>query len=156
MTITIPISVLYCWAFITAAEFVSMYFSYKSFKKKIAENELFLVLKAAYVQSPSWQLLYKQLFNPATYIFVGVLFALLSPLLFISSLFTGVKKLIGYKSPLQKKAEAEALALQKARDEAIKRSEEFMRSEGRGFIEMNDSPIAPRSKNEGHLPPGYL
>ncbi len=118
-------------------ESIYIYVSFKKGLKKFKQNPNYEQFKAFYqalFSSASMMLLKTKFWNWYTISFVITpLFIFVCPFLFPSSLFSVLKKSVGYKSELEKKAEIE----EKSMEEARKKSEEFMKNEG----DMN--PIEP-------------
>jgi len=129
MTITINLTIFYCWLTIAVFEAVYTYISWLKFKKALKQQEFAKMVVEAYKQSPSFKLMVRIIFNPISCVILFSLFVIVSPLSFIWTIFGLSKKVIGYKSKLQKESEAELAAIEKAK----KHSEDFMKNEGRGI-----------------------
>lgn len=144
MTLIINKFFLYYWLFSIVFETIYAVYIWKDWSKKIKSNEFIIMLKKAIEYSASLQLLFKTIFNPVTYIMMYIIFVLISPLLFPASLFGIIKRATGYKSKLERKSEEEI----KRMEQAKKRSEEFMRTEGRGEFPIEHTIIIPPKKEE--------
>lgn len=131
MTITLNSTILYYWLAVSIFEAVYFYISWRKFKKQARNNQFVKILIEVYKSSPSCKLLLRIVFNPATILIIIGLFILFSPLSFIWSLIAIFKKAIGYKSKLQKESDIEIAEIERAK----KKSEEFMKNEGRGIFD---------------------
>ncbi|MFA7307643.1 MAG: hypothetical protein WC026_13325 [Hyphomicrobium sp.] len=126
MTPTIKLILICYWTFTVLYESIFIVIEWKRFKKKMEKNEMIQVLKMTYQQSAQMQLFWKRIWSPLGF-FVGFTFlCITSPVLFVFSVQTLLKKLFGYKSALEKRAEEEA----KMMEEAQQKRDEFMRTEG--------------------------
>lgn len=109
-------------------EGITFIISWKQFKKKLDGTPQLQMLKMMFSATASMENLKKKFLNWYTIGFVGVPFLIIiSPFLFPYTLFGHLRRLIFGKTKLEKRAEEE----QKQYDEARKRSEDFMRNEGR-------------------------
>jgi len=117
---------------IIAVIFEAIYFvvSFKKGLKKFKQKPEYEQYKAFYkslMSSASMMLLKTKIWNWYTVSFVMIpLFIFVSPFLFPSSLFSLIKKMFGYKSKLEKKAEVE----EKLSEEASIKAKEWMKNEG--------------------------
>jgi len=126
MTITISIEFICYWIFTVIFEAIYIFILWEKFKKKTQEHKFVMMLKEAYKNNVSLKLIYKMIFSPLGF-FLGFCFlSIVSPVMFLFSLLTLFKKIIGYKSKLEKEAEKQS----KEDEEAIQRSKEFMKKEG--------------------------
>ncbi len=132
MTITINQTFLYYWLFAIIFETIYNYITFTTewskFKKRLEAEEyaIYKELFNQYKQMSSIQLIWRKVFNPMSY-FVGyIIFCIVTPIILPMSLITLFKKLIGYKSDLQKRAEMEG----KRMEEANEREHEWMKNEG--------------------------
>lgn len=115
------------WIFSVIYESINIYFLRKSFLKKANEIDGIKLVKQYFMESANFQNVKQKIWNPFTIIFgFTPLFIIISPFLLPLSLFSLIKKLTGYKTKLEKRAEAET----KAMEEAQKRNEEWLRTEG--------------------------
>lgn len=135
-------------AFAIVYEAITVYVGWKKLKKQFAGNEMIMMIKQGIMQSAQGKMMKKIIFSPPTFIFAGIAFIIASPLMLPFSVWSHVKKLLGYKSKLQKQAESET----KAMEEAKKQSDEFMKTEGRGISEepiiIDDEPDAPPARDK--------
>jgi len=125
MNIYLSSEVLIIWLSIFIFEVIHLYINWVNFKKKMKKNETVMFMVEAFKKSPNFLRLWKMIYNPFTLFVLLMILAIISPVVFIFSAFSLLKKLVGYKSKLQKQAEAE----EKAMEEAKKKSEEFMKNE---------------------------
>lgn len=130
MTITINQTYFYYWiiaiVFETIYVYVSFKIEWKKVKKKEEQYSTVIAIIKAYKEQATYKLLWKKIFNPITYVAVYILFCITSPIFFPFSLFKLIRKMFGYKTKLEKQSEIEN---QKA-EEARKRHEEWMKTEG--------------------------
>lgn len=130
MTITINAYVLYYWAFAIVFETIYSYITFKQawkkLKKTVEAHEYVMDMINAVKQMASAKFLWKKIFSPYGYFIGYLIFCIVAPFLFIASLVTLSKKLIGYKSKLEKDAEVE----EKMAEEAQKEAKEWMANEG--------------------------
>lgn len=130
MTITIHPIMLYYWAFSIVFLTIYYYFDLKNNWNKFKKNaEAYQFLKAVYEnlkQSPSVKFMIKQILSFKFLFSLYLVFCIISPILMIFTTFSIVKKLIGYKSKLQKEAEEEV----KKVEEAKKEQDDWLRNEG--------------------------
>ncbi len=115
-------------------ETIHFFFAYKSFKKKVKEKpELSMVL--SFLKTAPIQALKKRFLTwytiPVIVIISAILLATLAQFMFPLSMVKHVKKLFGYKSEADKMLEQI--------DEAKKRSDEFMMTEG-VYCDPKDMP----------------
>ena len=119
-------------AFAFGFEAIHLLFVWRKFKKKMDEPQ-FQMVKGVVMSIKSAQSLKKKIFNPFTLIFIGIpMLIIISPFLFPLTIISMIKKLLFGKSKLEKQAEAEMNALSEAR----RRSEQFMRTEDIGEIDI--------------------
>ena len=129
MTITINLYVVYTWLFIIVFETIYSYVTLRKAFEEAKKMEGFSIAKMVFnslKERPSFLLMYKRVVNPVGFLVAYIIFCLICPLVFPSSLISVFKKCIGYKSELEKKAEEE----EKEIKEQEKQSERFMESEG--------------------------
>ena len=129
MTITINPIFLYCYAFVIVFETIHGFILLRKFRKKLEDKKyesLFSTIDGLKKTFASIRLAHRSVFNPYVYFMCYVLFCILSPLFFLSSLKSIFKKIIGYKSKLEKQVEEE----EKKFEEAQKAHEDFMKNEG--------------------------
>lgn len=134
MTITINIFFFYYWIITIIYETINVIIIWKKFKKKTEQHEMFVAYKEALKRSASMQMLWKAIFSPLGASIAFIFMCIVSPIMFPFSLITLFKKLIGYKSELEKKVEVE----EKSYEEAKKRSDHFMKNE---VMELPEEPI---------------
>jgi predicted membrane protein len=129
MTITINENILYYWIFSITFEtiycYVNLSISWNQFKKN-KKYEIVTDIINQFKQQASFQLIWKIIFNPFSIFVAYIIFCIISPILLPFSLITLFKKMIGYKSPLQKRAEQE----KKDMEESESKSKEWMKNEG--------------------------
>lgn len=119
-----------------------MFFIYKGLKKKVEQMGVMPMISGYLNQSASLQLIKGSILSPFGFVLGSLLLIIVAPFMFPFSVITGLKKLVGYKSKLEKKADAEEKQMEEAMAASKKQSAEFMKSEGRGVIE-DDSEIFP-------------
>lgn len=138
MTFSISQLFFYYWILSIIFEAVYCFYLWKQAKKKLAKYPSVAVFLNALKSVASAQLILKKIFGPLGYSIGFVLLCIISPVMFPFSIITLFKKLIGYKSKLEKKAEEEL----KDAERAEQRSNDFMRNEGRGIF-WEDEQINP-------------
>ena len=139
MTITINTYFLFYWICAIVFETIYVYTLWKEAKKQMVKYPMLMTFKETFMKTAGLQLVYNMLFSPPTFILGFVLLCFASPLIFPFSLLTLFKKLIGYKSKLEKQADDITESYEKSKKE----SEEFMKNEDRRNVET-EQPI----KNE--------
>jgi hypothetical protein len=143
MTITINPIFIYCWAFIIVFETIHGIILWKRFCKKLKKKKYEFFLSTVDAMKKSFagiRLAHKKIFNPFNYFVLYILFCIMCPFFFLSSLKSIFKKIIGYKSKLEIQVAEE----ERKFEEAQKASEEFMRNEG---VYMDTSDIEFEEKN---------
>jgi len=126
MTITINEYLLYYWAFAIVFETIYVYIIYKIWIRPIKEKgDPYTILKEIFNSSKQASI-FSLLFNPYSYFVMYVLFCILTPLLFPMSLFSIIKKIVGWKSKKQKREAVEGKAYQ----EAKKAEDEYQKNGG--------------------------
>lgn len=143
MTITINETFLYYWLctviFETIYSYIAFKIALKQFKKNVEQYEFFMIIIKQLKQMASVKLLWKIIFNPFTYIIVYLIFCFITPLLTPFSLFRLLKKIVGYKTELEKKAKSE----EKAMEEAQLISKEWMKNEGYNHPDPKGQGLEP-------------
>lgn len=142
MTITINETVIYYWIFSivfgTIYNYIQIKIAWRQLKKSVESHQMVMMFLDTIKKLASTQFLLKQIFNIKGYLFGYLIFCIISPILTPFSLITLFKKMIGYKSDLQKKAEAEG----KKMEEDEKLAKVWMKNEGvREYIENPINPI---------------
>lgn len=125
MTITINIYFFYYWLIAIIYETINFIIIWKKFKKKTEQHEFFNAYKEALKRSASLQWLWKAIFSPVGFSLGFMFMCTVSPIMFPFSLITLFKKLIGYKSDLEKKVDVE----QESYERAKRKSDDFMNNE---------------------------
>ena len=95
-------------------------------------------------KSASLKLLYKRILSPIGFIIGFVMFSFITPILFPFSLWRLFKKLIGYKSKLEKESEKETQAYEKA----VEKSEEFLKNEGNAMPVLTNTDLTDSALKE--------
>ena len=130
MTITINITIIYYWLFAivfgTIYNYIQFKIAWRELKKSVESHQIVMMILDTIKKMASTQFILKQMFNIKGYVIGYLIFCIISPILLPFSLFTLFKKMIGYKSDLQKKAEAEREKMEKSQNE----SKEWMKNEG--------------------------
>lgn len=122
MTITISPIYFYYWIFSVVFESIYIYIQWVRFKRKGELYDRIMEIKSAMLQSASFKFMYKKIFNPFVITAFLIFFSIVSMFMLPLSLWELFKKLIGYKSKLEKQADEEAAAYARAKD--------FMKDEG--------------------------
>lgn len=121
-------------------ELIHFYIGCRKLLKYKENNSWFRALFASLSASPNMRVLAKRVVNPFTIVFVGIPFILMLNLfIFPFSIFYLVRKWIGIKSDLEKKAEAESVAIEMA----IRRNNDFMKNENMYIDPIEQQPINP-------------
>ena len=141
MTFTISQPLFYYWIFAIIFEAIYCFYLWKQAKKKIAKNAVVMLFINTMKTIPSLQLILNKIIGPLGFSVGFVLLSIVSPIMFPFSVLTLLKKLIGYKSRLEKKAEEHEKMYEKAEADAKRHSDNFMRNEGRFF--ETEEPINP-------------
>ncbi len=127
MTITITSPVLIYWTIAFNFEVVYIFFMWRRYKKKAQQHPYFPMVMSYYEGSPTFRSAIKKMVSPYTAIVGLVLLLFVSPFMFPFSLVQILQEAIGYKSKLEKEADAE----QAEQAEIAKKAQEFMKHEGR-------------------------
>lgn len=115
------------WIFAVLFETIYLYFGWQRAKKQLLANTGIQMFVSIAKQNANYQSLKRKIWNPYTIIFVAIpLGIIVSPFLLPLSLFSLVKKIIGYKTKLEKAAEEE----RKRFEESEKKHKEWMEKEG--------------------------
>ena len=130
MTITINETFFYYWIcsiiFETVYSYITFKIAWKKLKKKSEQYEMIMMFIEQIKKLASVQLAFKMIFNRFNYITGYLIFCILSPLLAPISLIRLFKKIVGYKTDLEKKVIEE----EKKMEEAERKSKEWMETEG--------------------------
>ena len=117
MTITIPVFFFYYWLFAIVFEIFNALHSWFDFQKRYKKTEVYEVLKSMWYgvrKMASGKFLIRKLFfSPLTYIIALVFLCIISPFSLPFSLIGVTKRIIGYKSKLEKEAIAEGEKMEK-------------------------------------------
>lgn len=145
MTIHINTYFLYYWLVAIIGVSIELYFIYKSGKKKLTQMGIMPMITGYLSHSPSLQLIRKTIFSPLGFILGSVFLIIVAPFMFPFSVITGIKKIVGYKSKLEKQADAEEKQMEEAMAASKRESAEFMKNEVRempDIIEHRVSDVA--------------
>lgn len=108
---SLQIFIIY-WIYTIIVETIYYYNLIKSEIKKLkAVPEYDLYFKAVIEQIKQvayMRLSFKRMFNPFTYILMYLVFCIFCPILFPYNIFNRIKRIFGYKSELEKRAEEAA------------------------------------------------
>jgi hypothetical protein len=141
MTITINETVIYYWIFSivfgTIYNYIQIKIGWRQLKKSAESHQMVIIFLDSIKKLAATQFLLRQIFNIKGYFIGYLIFCIISPILLPFSLSTLFKKMIGYKSNLQKKAEAEGAKMEQAEKDA----KEWMKNEG--VQEYIENPINP-------------
>lgn len=99
--------VLYYWVFAFIWEAVALGIAWKKLKQDAEKHRGIMEFISRLKKSPSARFLGKTIFGIEGFVLGFILLAVASPFLFQFSLFGMFKRMVGWKSKLEKKAEAE-------------------------------------------------
>lgn len=130
MTISFPTVFLHYWLFTivfeTIYQYIAISYVYKDFKQSPV-YEAYMPILNSFKEIPQWNTLMKAIFNPATYITVYVIFCMVTPILFVFTVITNIRKLLFGKSLPDKHAEQ---FFKDKVEESQKINDDFMQNEG--------------------------
>jgi superfamily I DNA/RNA helicase len=147
MTIFIPQSLFYYYLLSVVFESIYLYIIFNKNWKQIKENKtlysFFNLLVDQFKKMKSTQFIIKQIFNVRGYFIAFIIICFIAPFLFPFSLFSLFKKIIGYKSKLEKQANEEARKVKEAQEKPT-----FSSSESDNFSNFFDSEPIIQETNE--------
>lgn len=100
-------TLLYYWIFSFIWEAITLGIAWKKMKADAEKNRTIMAFIHGLKKSSSARLLGKTIFGIEGFILGFIFLAVASPFLFLFSLFSLFKRMVGWKSKLEKKAEAE-------------------------------------------------
>lgn len=138
MKIEINETLIYYWLFAIIFETIYCWITlkivwYKFKKKSPQQHDYVLALIDSFKQNPSIYIVWKKIFNPFGYTAIYVIFCIIAPIFFPFSLIILLKKMVGYKSKLEKKAYA--------MEQAYDKSQEWLKNEGREMPEQYELKV---------------
>ena len=116
MTITLNEQFLYYWIFTVIFETIYVLIQWNTFKKRKEQYEYLVKMKETMFKTATLKLTLKLIFNPLGYLIMFLFFSLVSQIMFTFSLIRLSKKMVGYKSKLEKQAEQESKAYERAKE----------------------------------------